>query len=155
MNQLYAKSLGKPCGYAPFFLESLKCGGFAWNEPNLYRERWSVTRIKDKYYCVQFRTTENKNNCNPGKNLSKSWQESIGRGGKWAYVWTEDPLTATETGSLHLNNSDIMRKELSRDEGRKPTWKMWSFDYFPGAGFSLGGNHKQQSRELGSSYWQI
>lgn len=36
-----------------------------------------------------------------------------------------------------------MRKELSRDERRKQTWKMWSFDCFPGEGFSLGGNHKQ------------
>lgn len=70
MHQLYAKSLGKPCGYVPFFLESLKCGGFARSKPSLYRERWSVTRIKDKYYHVQFRTTENKTNYSPGKNFS-------------------------------------------------------------------------------------
>jgi len=42
-----------------------------------------------------------------------------------------------------------MQKELSRDEGRKPTWKMWSFDCFPGARFSLGGNHKHQSKGAG------
>lgn len=149
MNQLYSKSSGKPCGYVPFFLESLKCGGFAWSKPSLYRERWSVPSIKDKYYCYQFRTTENENNHNPDKKVSKKWPWSTGRGGKWSYVWTEDPLIAIKTGSLYLNNLDIMRKELSRDEQRKPTWKMSSFDYFPGAGFSLGGNHKQQSKGAG------
>lgn len=81
--------------------------------------------------------------------LSKKWLGSTGRGGEWTYVWTKDPLIATETGSLHLNNFDIMQKELSRDEGRKPTWKMWRFDCFPGAGFSLVGNHKQQSKGAG------
>lgn len=78
------------CGYVPFFLESLKRGGFfAWNKPSLYKEGWSVIKIKDKYYYVQFETVENKNNWTPGKVFT-------GRGAKWAHVQTEDSLIAME-----------------------------------------------------------
>lgn len=60
------------------------------------------------------------------------------------------PLIATEIAQLYLNNSDNPWKELCKDRERKPTLKMWSLDYFSGAGFSLAGNHKQQSKGAGN-----
>lgn len=105
--------------------------------------------MKDKYCCVQFRTTDNESNCNSGKKPCQKILESTGIGSKWTCAWTEDPLIATETAWLYLNNSNIPRKELCKDKERKPTLKMWSLDYFSGAGFSSVGNHKQQPKGAG------
>lgn len=151
MHQLYAKSLGKPCGYVPFFLESLKCGGFARSKPSLYRERWSVTRIKDKYYCVQFRTTENKTNYSPGKKFSLRMTREYRK--RW-YMGLHMNSRPKQDHSIwtiqlsHRNNWGEMKGESQHGKCRVLT-------VFLEQGFALVGITSSNLRELGSNYCQI